>query len=160
MLILIILFSFSLTGYLIGNRFALKLTDNRRYFEECSALVESFASDLSFRQSNVCDFLVQQTINSEHLKRNVTEFCSFVKEGKEKLSLSLNFLNESEQKCIIELFSALGRYDLDTQLVLLKNSKQKIAGFYKGAQDKEKKMCSTYRKLGALLGLLIGILIV
>ena len=160
MLALLLLFTFTLTGYLVGNRFALKLSERRRYFEECSILIDHLIGDFRFKQTSICDILEQYDCKSDALKRNLEEFCSYAKGQIGELSLTTNILNESEIKCIIELFSALGRYDLDTQLIILGNFKEKISSFYNSANEQEKKMSGVYRKIGALCGLMIGILTV
>ncbi len=160
MLALLLMFAFSFLGYLIGNRLALRLSDKRRYFEELISLIERLNGDFRFRQSSVCELINKQKFKSELLNRNLSEFCAFAQGETATLNLCSSNLNESERKCVFEMFSALGRYDLDTQLIILQDFKDKIEGFYQKAVVQENKMSGAYRKIGALCGLMIGILTV
>ncbi len=128
----------------------------RQYFEQIITLINSLISDFSFRQSNVCEIL--RSMELPALSVHIEEFCAYASGGNE-LKLSRLDLKDREYSSVYELFSALGTYDLTTQVYVLENYKTKMNEFYVECREKEKKSASTCVKLGALLGLACGVMI-
>ena len=71
----------------------------------------------------------------------------------------LSSFTGNEIKPTVNEFSVLGTYDLDTQVFVLDNYKLKAEEFYAAAKDKEERYGKTTVKLGFLLGLAVGIVL-
>ena len=154
---LFLLFSLTVLGTVSGLFFSKKLTRRRRYFEELILLINSLISDFRFKQSSVCDLLSSFTGNE--IKPTVNEFIRYAKGEDRELKLSKQELSEREYGFVKEMFSVLGTYDLDTQVFVLDNYKLKAEEFYAAAKDKEERYGKTTVKLGFLLGLAVGIVL-
>lgn len=154
-----ILFSilFGVVGALIGMYFSNRLARRRCYFEGMIMLVNDFSSDIRFRQTNLSDILSSQSNSA--IKNNVSEFASFVDGKTEKLLITRGDLTRREYEAVKAFFSDLGTYDLSTQIIVLENHKQKFNEFYEAARKKEKEQAGMSVKLGFMLGLAIGIMV-
>ena len=130
---LTLLFMMTVTGTLIGVGLSKRLTGRRRYFEELISLINTLISDF--------------------------KFIAYASGDAKELRLPRQELTEREYNFVTELFSALGTYDLDTQVFVLDNYKLKAEEFYATAKEQECRYGRTYVKLGFLFGLAAGIIL-
>ena len=142
-------------GWLISQRTIRK----RKYFEQLVYLLNAISCDIKFRQPQLLYLLDESTPKTSVLRTNVDEFISYANGKSTELALSKQDLNEREYAFIKELFSTLGRYDLATQIEMLSVLRDKAAEFYDVAQREEKTKSVPARKLGLLVGLLFGIIL-
>ncbi len=141
-----------------GMYFSNKLVRRRCYFEGLIMLVNDFACDIRFRQTNLSDILSSQS--NPAIKNNLEELAAFVNGKTEKLFITRGDLTRREYESVKAFFSDLGTYDLNTQIIVLENHKQKFNEFYETARKKEKEQASMAVKLGFMFGLAIGIMVV
>lgn len=154
---LFLLFSLTALGTVTGLFFSKKLTRRRRYFEELILLINNLISDFRFKQSSVCDLL--SSFEAAEVKPTVNEFIRYVRGEDKELKISKLDLSEREYVFVKEMFSVLGTYDLETQVFVLDNYRLKAEEFYAAAKDKEARYGKTIVKLGFLLGLAAGIVL-
>ena len=114
---------------------------------------------MRFKQTQLLRLLEEFTPKNGALKTNVDEFISFATGKVSELKLSRHDLNEREYKFICEMFSTLGRYDLTTQMINLEALKVKAEEFFVQSKTVEEKQSSQSKKLGVMLGLLVGVLV-
>lgn len=152
-----LLFMLTVTGTLIGVGLSKRLTGRRRYFEELISLINALISDFKFKQSSVSMLL--SSFKAVTVKPVVDEFISYAAGDVKELRLPRQELTEREHNFVTEMFSALGTYDLDTQVFVLDNYKLKAEEFYAAAKEQERRYGKTYVKLGFLFGLAAGIVL-
>ena len=143
---LTLLFMMTVTGTLIGVGLSKRLTGRRRYFEELISLINTLISDFKFKQSSVGILL--SNFKAAAVKPAVDEFIAYASGDVKELRLPRQELTEREYNFVTELFSALGTYDLDTQVFVLDNYKLKAEEFYATAKEQECRYGRTYVKLG------------
>ncbi|MBR2968012.1 MAG: hypothetical protein IKC35_04480 [Clostridia bacterium] len=132
--------------------------DKERYYCSIVKLCSCLISNISFRADKMLKILNEAEIDSPYLKKNVSEYMSYLKGG--QLKLSANRLTTAELNQINEFFGRLGRSDGQTQLAELKKFEGEFAQKYVEIKEKNDKQGNMYAKLGLLSGLLIGILLV
>lgn len=154
---LTLLFMMTVTGTLIGVGLSKRLTGRRRYFEELISLINTLISDFKFKQCSVGILL--SNFKAAAVKPAVDEFIAYASGDVKELRLPRQELTEREYNFVTELFSALGTYDLDTQVFVLDNYKLKAEEFYATAKEQECRYGRTYVKLGFLFGLAAGIIL-
>lgn len=145
-------------GALVGVLASRRLSARRRYFEETIALINSLIGDFRFRQTNISELL--SSFGGKQIRGTLNEFVAYASGKTPTLKLSRGVLTEREHKYVTEMFSALGTYDLDTQVFMLDGFKLKAEEFYAAARDKEARQGGVCVKLGALLGAAVGIMTV
>lgn len=154
---LTLLFMLTIAGTVIGLIPSKRLTRRRRYFEELISFINMLIGDFKFRQNSVAELV--GSFESAELKPTLNEFTAYASGVGDKLELTRRDLSEREFIVVKEMFSALGTYDLDTQVFMLDNYKQKAEEFYAAAKEKELKYGKTYVKLGLLFGLAAGLIL-
>lgn len=153
----VLILAFVALGTTVGVAYSGRLTSRRRYFEEIVALINSISGDIKFRQATVATIVSEGEYKA--IKPTTDAFVRYVTNESKDLKIPRQELSEREYTVIVELFSALGTYDLDTQLFVLDNYKAKINEFYASAKDKENKYAATAIKLGVLIGLGVGVVV-
>lgn len=157
MLIAIIL---CVVGGAIGWTYSQRLVKRRKYFEQLSELLVLLSADVGFAQSDVATLLKRYRSDcGTELSRNLDEYLRFVGGETPEPDISRHLLTDSEFIFIKAFFSALGRYDLFTQLRLLERDKMRADEFLARSRERETRQASSAIKLGALLGLMVGIVI-
>ena len=155
---ILVLFTCTLAGTVVGNQIHKKYKVKRVYFEQFLALINLLISDFSFRQSKIKTLIsnFEKSVGSE-MKIHCNEFIKCI-DG-EKLTLSKLMLTPEEYTAVENFLSALGGFDLDTQLGQLNAYKVKFNEFYLLSKEREDKYGKPSVKLGFMLGLGCGILI-
>ncbi len=148
----------TVVGGAIGWQISARTVRKRRYFEELIYLINSLVCDISFKQTSLAQLISEKTLESVVIKQNVDEFLRYATGENKRLKISKRDLNESEYIFINELFSALGRYDLNTQVYVLEGYRRKAEEFYSEAKRMEDKRSKPAKKLGILVGMTVGIL--
>ncbi len=155
----LILIGFAILGGAVGWRISDKIVQKRKYFEDLCYLLNSISCDMRFKQTQLLRLLDEYAPKHGALRTNVDEFSSYATGKESELKLSRRDLSEREHKFIIELFSTLGRYDLSTQMLNLEALKVKAEEFFMQSKIVEEKQSLQAKKLGVMLGLLVGVLV-
>ncbi len=157
----VVVFGFSLLGLTTGVHFSRRITTRRRYFEDCILLINSLVGEFRFKQGKLVDVLLGESERfNRELKQNIQDFVCYICGKTDTLELNLSHCNKREKSIIVDMFSVLGTYDLDTQVMVLENFKHKISEFYESEKQRESRYCTSYVKLGILAGIAVGVLIV
>ncbi len=147
--------AFAILGMVAGRAYSKRLTARRRYFEEMILLVNSITGDIKFRQSPVAELVTECEYKA--IKPATDAFVRYAAGETKPLKLPKQELTDREYSVINEMFSALGTYDLETQVFVLDNYKAKLSEFYSAAREKESRYAATAIKLGLLIGLAAGV---
>lgn len=154
---LTLMFMSAVVGTFIGLMLTKRLTRRRKYFEELILLVNTLIGDFRFKQNSVSSIL--KSFSADAIKSTVAEFTAFADGAERELKLSRQDLTKREYNVVYEIFSALGTYDLDTQVFMLDSYKTKLNEFYEAAKDTESRYGKVYVKLGFLFGLGLGLIL-
>ena len=155
---ILVTFAFAVLGAVVGNQIHKKYKARRLYFQQLLSLINLLISDFSFRQSKLKSVIIdfEKTAGVE-MKIHCNEFINSI--NGDKLSLSKLLLTSEEHLTVEKFFTALGTLDLDTQLGQLNAYKDKFNEYYQTSKAGEEKYGKPSVKLGFLLGLGCGILI-
>ena len=152
--------SLCVLGGLLGYVYASRLKRKRKYFEDFVKFLHRLSAEIGFKQSNLAEIIANAKSDvGQEFSKTLVEFETYVSGQINDLILSRQFLTEQEYNCIKNTFSVLGKYDLSTQMKILDGEKIAIDEFYENAKVTENKLSSNSVKLGALFGLMIGIVI-
>lgn len=154
---LTLMFMSAVVGTFIGLILTKRLTRRRKYFEELILLVNTLIGDFRFKQNSVSSIL--KNFSADATKSTVAEFTTFADGAEHELKLSRQDMTKREYNVVYEMFSALGTYDLDTQVFMLDTYKTKLNEFYEAAKDMEARYGKVYIKLGFLFGLGLGLVL-
>lgn len=153
----VLIAAFAVLGTVAGLTYSKRLAFRRRYFEETISLINSISGDIRFRQSSVSTLISDCEYRA--IKPAVDAFLRYASGEMQILKIPKQELTVREHNVIYEMFSVLGTYDLETQMFVLDNYKIKINEFYVAAKEKESKYAATAVKLGLLIGLAAGIVV-
>ena len=145
-------------GLMVGAYFTRLGKDKEAYYRSIVKLCNYIISNISFRADKMLKILSEIEVDSPYLKKNVSEYVSYI--NGEKLSLSVNRLTKAEHSRVSEFFGRLGRSYGQTQLAELKKFESEFAQRCAEIKEKNDKQGNMYVKLGLLCGLLVGILLV
>ena len=152
--------SLCVLGGLLGYVYASRLKRKRKYFEDCVKFLSRLSAEIGFKQSNLAEIIANAKSDvGQEFSKTLDEFETYISGQTNDLILSRQFLSEQEFNCVKNAFSVLGKYDLNTQIKVLESEKLSIEEFYEKAKVTENKLSSNSVKLGALFGLMIGIVI-
>lgn len=155
---ILVAFTFAVLGAVVGNQICKKYTSRRLYFQDLLSLINLLISDFSFRQSKLKSVILDfEKSASEQMKVHCNEFIKCI--SGDELSLSKLRLTSEEHLTVEKFFTALGTLDLDTQLGQLNAYKDKFNEYYLSCKASEERYGKPSVKLGLLLGLGCGILI-
>lgn len=150
--------AFAILGTVAGRTYSRRLSLRRRYFEEMISLINSVTGDIKFRQSPLVELVTESEYKA--IKPAIDAFVSYVSGKTASLQLPKQELADREYVVVNEMFSALGTYDLTTQVFVLDNYKTKLTEFYLAAKEKENRYSATAVKLGLLIGLAAGVVVI
>jgi len=128
------------------------------YFKDLLDLTDRLISDIGFLQNPSDQIIKTFECKSVHLKKNIAEYLDFV-DGK-KLNLSLTVLSKRELAAIKDFFERLGTLDLDNQINELSAKRALFLQFYSVCQKRDSSFGKAYIKLGFLMGLAVGIMMI
>lgn len=141
-------------GLLTGTFFASTLKEKREFYKDLLSFVNAVSADLTFRQDGIRKVANTYALNCKsRLKNILTAYC----ESPEK-KIDSKFLDKGEQTEVDNFFSTLGKSDLLTEKAELENAKLYAEEKYKYYKNKCEKHCPMRTKLGLLIGLAVGIL--
>ena len=145
-------------GLMIGLSFMRRSKDREGYYRSMVSLCSHLINNISYKADRIGKVLSQAEVDSGALKRNLKEYEAYI-DGKEFV-FSQSVLTKSEATCIKQFFVELGRYDGETQICDLKKREHDFIAKYNEIKQKNAKQGFMSVKLGLLIGLLVGILLI
>lgn len=155
--ILIVVFG-AAGGCLIGVALAKRNRAREAYYGSLIELCAYLETNLRFKEERTEEVLGGAEIASEALKQNIREYISYINGG--ELKIECEFLNEKERDEVKKFFSRLGKFDAETELNELHRHKAEFERRFALAAEKNKSQSAMYIKLGSLMGILVGILLI
>lgn len=153
---IIVIFVCGCAGCLIGVFFYKKYKERSAYFTDVVGLIETLVVDVRYRQDGLLMVLNNYKVGLKSDFSSTIESFLNGNIGEQKISV----LNKIERKRVEKFFASLGRIDSDTQLLLLQGEKEEFTKLSTLAKEKFVKYGSMFIKLGFLLGIGIGILLI
>ncbi len=143
-------------GVFVGIMLKKRLDKKRDYFCDAKNFCDFFKHDLTFKQSKLKKIIDEYKYISDDFRNDIKRFSEEFKTDQEICEK----LSKNEKQEITNLFSSLGKVDINTQMELIEERKKvlgDIADKYKSRSQKDGKL---YVKLGLLSGLCLGVLLV
>ena len=147
---------FGTAGAYVGILLKKRLDRRKIYFSNALAFCESFKHNLTYTQNKLKDFVDEFNFSSAEYKVDVE---NFLKNFNTEFTLS-NILSQEEKEEIKKLFSSLGKVDVQTQLTLIEERKTALKNISEKLKEKSEKDGKLFVKLGLLIGLCAGVLLV
>lgn len=143
------------TGYAIMRTYKLK----HEYLSELCSVIAELKHDVSYRCDGVVSVMRKSNIKNKLLCKNIGEYISFAEGKADGPHVSKGYLNDDAYKLSGDFFSSVGRSDGKSQMEELKMFGEKCTALCAVAEEKSKKIGVASVKLGFLIGLGIGILV-
>lgn len=142
-------------GYLVLQSYK----KNYSYMDGVCGLISSLKQNLIYKKDSVPLVLGSMPVSSSQLKKNIDEYIDFTAGKSDKRIVSRGFLSKSAFDEVSELFGALGSSDEGTQTAQLDGFAAKFENLRAEAERKYKKYGTVAVRLGFLLGLGLGVLV-
>ena len=160
-LILCIIFCFSLLGYKLASYYI----SRKKFFSSLQVFMSSFKLDVSFSQDKLKNIIEKNSLNvsSPDLTSICSNVCTILDNKKpidNTILSNVKILKNEEKDFIIKFFSNLGKYDSTNQAKEIDSYLATINEMYINANDECKKYASLFIKLGAIIGVLVCLLII
>lgn len=143
------------TGYLIMRSYK----RNFEYLDGLTAAVNELKRNIAYRRDGTCGVLRGMTFKSALLCKNVAEYVEFAGGKREKPEISRGALPADIHAAACEFFAALAAGDGGAQTSTLDMYAEKFGAMRTVASEKCAKQGGVAVKLGFLVGLGIGILV-
>jgi hypothetical protein len=147
---------FGTAGAYVGILLKKRLDRKKIYFADALAFCENFKHNLTYNQNKLKEFVDEFNFSSNEYKRDVD---NFLKNFDVDFTLS-NVLSQEEKNEIKKLFSSIGKVDVQTQLTLIEERKNALKIICDKLKEKSEKDGKLFVKLGLLIGLCAGVLLV
>ena len=156
---LFLLFLCVAVGTLCGYIVMMSYKKNLSYLDGVCGMIGALKQNLIYKKDSVPLVLGSLPVSSSQLKKNIEEYIDFTAGKSDKRIVSRGFLSKLTFNEVSELFFALGGSDEGTQTAQLDGFTVKFDNMRTEAERKYKKYGSVAVKLGFLLGLGVGILV-
>ena len=148
----------SFCGFMIGLALTKRNKERENYYRDAVKLCSHLINNISYKADKISSVISGAEVDSAALKKNIAEYETYLGGG--EFSLSDNCLTKKEGADVKAFFMELGRYDGDTQLSELRRREGEFKQKFNDIKAKNDKQGNMYIKLGLLVGLLIGILLI
>jgi len=152
---IIIIFVCACAGCLVGLFFYKRYKARNLYFADIVELIQTLIVDVRYRQDGLITVLREYQASIKSDFANTIE--CFLQGNIDSYKLSL--LKKAEIQKVIKFFNSLGKIDSGTQLLILNGQLEKFTKCSNNAKGLFAKYGSTFIKLGFLLGMGFGIII-
>ena len=143
------------SGLFVGIFFSNELKKKKCFYEELAIFIDEILGDLGFRQNGIRTVALNYANESKSYLKNVLEEYA----ANPNVVPAFLFLSGNERVTVKDFFSNLGKTDIVTQRSELENIKPKIQELRNTYKTKHEKKGAMYIKLGLLVGLAVGILL-
>ena len=156
---LFIVFLCAAVGTFCGYMILLSYKKNYSYLDGVCNMISALKQNLSYKKDTVPVVLSGLTVGNAQLKKNIQEYIDFTKGQSDKRVVSRGFLPQSTFNGVQDLFSAIGGSDENSQSTRLETLSVRFEKLRSAAESKYKKFGSVAVKLGFLIGLGAGVLV-
>lgn len=155
-LFIIVLAAFG--GFMIGLALTKRGKERELYYKDVVKFCSHLINNISFKSDKLSSVLDSAEVKSGALNKNLAEYKAYI--AGSEFNMSENCLTKFEALSVRDFFLELGRYDGDTQLTELKRRKGEFEQKFSELKINNDKYGNMYIKLGLLLGMLVGILLI
>ncbi|MDE6618423.1 MAG: hypothetical protein K2K13_05315 [Clostridiales bacterium] len=156
---LFILFLCVAAGTFCGYMILLSYKKNYSYLDGVCGMISALKQNLSYKKDAVSVVLSGLKVGSTQLQKNIKEYIGFVGGQSEGHAISRGFLPQSTYDGITDLFEAIGGSDESSQNARLDALSLRFEKLRADAEQKYKSMGAVAVKLGFLIGLGVGVLV-
>lgn len=146
-------------GTLCGYVVMLSYKKNYSYLDGVCGMIGALKQNLIYKKDSAPRVLGGLPVSSSQLKKNIDEYIDFTAGKSDKRIVSRGFLSKTAFDEVGELFGAIGGSDEGTQIAQLDGFTAKFENLRADAERKYKKYGAVAVKLGFLLGLGVGVLV-
>ena len=148
----------SAAGAMTGLFFSKRLKARANYYKALVAFLNHIIAEVKFRRNPIKTVIREfMAFGETPLSKNLSEYLA--EADPKNLKLSRGSLKQAELAEVKKLLSGLGASDADTQNFELEAEKAKFTPISETAAQHSAKYAASYVKVGFLLGLALGILI-
>lgn len=160
-LILVILFCFTLLGYKIASFYI----NRKKFFSSLELLMSSIELDITFSHDKLKNIIERNSnaLSSKELVNVCSNVCDNLKNHKkldDEIFVNISILRKDERELLLKFFGSLGKYDAISQSKEIKTYLAKVTEYSNVADLECKKYASLFIKLGIIIGLLVCLLII
>lgn len=154
-----LMFLCTAVGTFCGYSVLLSHKRNYVYLDGVCDVINALKQNLSYKKDALPVALGRINVTSRQLKKNIEEYISFASGQSDKRDISRGFLSQSTYNAVTELFGAIGGSDESSQSRGLDALYTRFDKLRSAAETKYKKFGPVAVKLGFLIGLGTGVLI-
>ncbi|MDE6201060.1 MAG: hypothetical protein K2M47_04200 [Clostridiales bacterium] len=156
---LFLLFLCAAVGTFCGYMILLSYKKNYSYLDGVCGMINALKQNLSYKKDSVPVVLGGLKVESSQLQKNIREYIGFTDGQSDGRVISRGFLPQSTYDGVNDLFEAIGGSDESSQNARLDALSLRFEKLRAEAERKYKSMGAVAVKLGFLIGLGIGILV-
>ena len=156
---LFLLFLCVAAGTFCGYMILLSYKKNYSYLDGVCGMIGALKQNLSYKKDAVPKVLGELKVGSAQLQKNINEYIGFTVGHSDKRVISRGFLPQSTYHGVTDLFEAIGGSDESSQNARLDALTLRFNKLRLDAERKYKTMGSVAVKLGFLIGLGVGVLV-
>lgn len=156
---LFLLFLCVAAGTLCGYMILLSYKKNYSYLDGVCGIINALKQNLSYKKDAVPKVLGGIKVVSAQLQKNINEYIGFADGRYDKRIISRGFLPQSTYDGAIDLFDAIGGSDESSQNARLDALLLRFNKLRAEAERKYKSLGAVAVKLGFLIGLGVGVLV-
>ncbi|MDE7164817.1 MAG: hypothetical protein K2O04_05300 [Clostridiales bacterium] len=156
---LLIVFLSVAVGTLCGYIVFLSYKRNYTYLGGVCDMLSALKQNLAYKKDTVPVVLSGMTISNALLKKNIDEYIAYTAGQSDKREVSRGFLPQSTFDGVNDLFAAIGGSDENSQSARLDALELRFDKLLADAERKYTKYGSVAVKLGFLVGLGVGVLV-
>ena len=146
-------------GILVGKIFYKRYQNSYLYYNDLCVFIDSISQNLSFKQENLLTFIGSYSASSEIFSTQIENFSNYIS-SKGVFTVSITCISHAEKMQIEKFFRKLGTVDIFTQRDQLSAAKSEFEQRRSSAKNNLDKKGSMSIKLGGLIGLAVGILLI
>lgn len=148
---------FGMSGGIIGYFLRKKDIEKELYFSELKTLATTFICEIKFSQETIGSIVENYESKSQLFNLHKKQYLKIL-QG-EDICLEKSWLTTTQYTAVKNFFLNLGRYDSATQVFQIEAQMDKLSGIIQEIVERNKKQGVMKMKIGCLLGIGIGILI-
>ncbi len=156
---LLLLFLFMGMGTFCGYAVMLSMRRRYTYLNGVCKIIGDIKRNVAYRKDSLSGMLAGVDCESAQLKKNVEEFIQYVDGKADKPQFSRGFLPKDIYDKAVDLFTSIGKSDGPTQIEQLTVFEKDFSKLCAESKKKYTDLGGVAVKLGFLLGLGVGILI-
>lgn len=156
---ILLLFVCAAIGTLCGYLIMKKYKRRAEYLDGLCGLIDALSRNVSYRRDSAVKAISAIETGSTLLKKHIAEYGDYAVGKVAAPDISKGFLDDGTYDKVREFFGSIGSFDGATQINELKMYTELFGGLRAEADEKYGKYGAFSVKIGFLIGLLIGVLV-